>query len=665
MHNDSTKKIIGSVFFLVWSLIVLSAFYITQRPLFIQVIGGTLSTLWAIGLLLWILINSYGIGAFILQKIRLQSTLHESLILQIGLGLGVVGLGGYGLAALGLAKPIVLLALLFANLILVLISKYHSALWLSLISFLRSFKENQNGLPRWLPYIVLLGSALGFGFALLPPAEGFDGLFYHLALPERLLADGKILPYAVPQFWFPGLMEGNFIWALGLGSERTAQLLHWAFSILTIGLVWEWSRNAFNHKSAWWALALLISMPSLAWLSAWAYNDFALVFYELACLYALWKLGETKQNAWLVTSASFAGLAMSLKYTSVILPIFCVALLFFSAGAFSARLRSILVFSIVSIGVASPWYIRNWLIMENPVYPFVFLGRAWDVFQAAAYAGKGSGIGWNLQEILLLPFNITLGHRDQNFFDGRLGPLFLLFLPAAVWGLWKMRSALNPERKPLVLLAVFALINYGSWAFSVVQTSHLWQARLLLPGLIPLAIPMGFGMALLSDLDLPRLRISFISALITGVVIIITIIDNSLLLLVRRPWDYALGIETRERYFERIQPQYTEAAQIVNSLPKNSFVYFLFEPRSYNMLRKVQPDPINSNVLHDYYLYGKPTAIINEWKKVGYTHVLFRASEAEAYTDDNIPDWVAATHQLTQHLVLLRQTKHYKLYSIP
>ena len=425
-------------------------------------------------------------------------------------------------------KRTILLLVLFGLLIWVFVSKTSLVIWNDFRSLLISFRDNRNEIPRWLPSAVLVTTLLGFLFSLLPPAEGFDGLFYHLTMPERLLADRQILPYNVLQFWFPGLIEGDFLLALGLRSERTAQLIHWSFSMLTLALVWEWSRNLFGHKSAWWSLAMLISMPSLPWISSWAYTDLALTFVGLACLYSLWRWSNVRENVWLTLTGLFAGMGMGIKYTSFILPVLCFLLILVWEKDINSRITSTLRFSIPALLVALPWYLRNWLVMGNPFYPFVFGGRFWDSFRTTWYNGSGTGIGWNIRELLLLPFTITLGHRDQNFYDGRIRPLFLLLIPFALWILWKKRAASQAERKALLILSAFFGLNFAFWTFGVIQTASLWQSRLLWPGLIPFAIPIGLAISHLADFDLPRLRISFIATALIALVIAVTLLDNSL-----------------------------------------------------------------------------------------------------------------------------------------
>jgi hypothetical protein len=663
--NGTGRKLFGAMAFVIWSAIVLSAFYITQRPLFFQVASGIGSTLWAIALTIILLANSAGLGYFTVRRMRLEISGHERFILGTGLGLGAMGLIGYGLGAAGLASVPFLAVLLLGLLLWILFSKTSPVIWSDLQSLINSFRLNRDGIPAWLPPAVFITALLGFFFALLPPAEGFDGLFYHLTMPERLIEDGKILPHNILQFWFPSLIEGDFLLALGLGSERTAQLIHWSFSMLTLALIWEWSRKLFGHKSAWWTLAILISMPSLPWISSWAYTDLALTFVGFAGLYTLWRWSDARENGWLIVAGLFAGMAMGIKYTSFILPMFCVLLILLWEKNFHSRIIWIIRFSIPALLGALPWYLRNWLVMGNPFYPFVFGGRFWDAFRTDWYNGTGTGIGWDWREILLLPFTITLGHRDQNFYDGRIGPLFLLLIPLALWILWKKRAAAPAERKALLIISAFFGLNFAFWTFGVIQTASLWQSRLLWPGLIPFTIPIGLGISHLADLDLPRLRISFIATSLIALVIAVTLLDNSLSLIFRRPLVYALGMETRQAYFERIQPRYSQALELVGTTPGDAYVYFIFEPRSYTMPRKVQPDPINDNLMHDYYLFETPDAILDDWRSKGYTHVLVYFPGLELVKPANEGLYTQQLEGVLKNLQLESELEDYRLYSIP
>ena len=81
-------------------------------------------------------------------------------------------------------------------------------------------------------------------------------------------------------------------------------------------------------------------------------------------------------------------------------------ILWWGRGNLGAAVKLAVIFSLLALTVAAPWYLRNWAVMGNPVYPFVWGGQLWDAFRAEWYAEAGTGIGWNLRELLLLPESI-------------------------------------------------------------------------------------------------------------------------------------------------------------------------------------------------------------------------------------------------------------------
>ncbi len=153
---------------------------------------------------------------------------------------------------------------------------------------------------------------------------------------------------------------------------------------------------------------------------------------------------------------------MGVKYQSFVVPVTCGLILLFlrpPSRAFSAAMR----FSLVTLLVALPWYVRNTLYMGNPFYPFLFGGRYWDHFLTAWWTEPGTGIGWNPLQIFMLPFNIILGHRDATFFDGRLGPLFLLLLPVALWIIIVSAHEVTSKKLSLTAIGLFTALSFAAW----------------------------------------------------------------------------------------------------------------------------------------------------------------------------------------------------------
>jgi hypothetical protein len=139
---------------------------------------------------------------------------------------------------------------------------------------------------------------------------------------------------------------------------------------------------------------------------------------------------------------------------------------------------------------------------------------------------------------------------------------------------------------------------------------------------------MSIGINSISDLDTQTLRLSFIVSAIAALSIFVNLLDTSLTVIARNPFAIITGMISSRSYFEKYQPGYADALQMVSQTPMNAKIYALFEPRSYGMPRSVQPDPILDNYSHDIYLHGNPEKIIQAWQQHGYTHVLLNKRSA-------------------------------------
>ena len=69
------------------------------------------------------------------------------------------------------------------------------------------------------------------------------------------------------------------------------------------------------------------------------------------------------------------------------------------------------------------------------------------------------------------------------------------------------------------------------------------------------------------------------------------------------------------------------------------------------------PDPINNNLLHDFYLFEDVNLVINDWKSQGYTHILvFTPGVDDRFTN--------SYSLVLPFLQLENEDGDYKLYSI-
>ncbi|HET9909123.1 MAG TPA: glycosyltransferase family 39 protein [Anaerolineales bacterium] len=661
------QRVLPAIAILAWSGFVIAAYFVVQKPLALQVMKPLITSIWGLVVFAVLLLNALALGVLTLRRF-VGNLLNGPAVLALacGIGLGELGLLGFLLAATGASDFIVLLGV--QALILgwsISTGKFRSVVSLmkevskSLLSFFR-------GLPFWMRWAVFLALTFTFLMTLLPPADAFDALLYHLTIPELWLADGGIQLHNFPHYWFPGLIEGIYLWGLGLGSEIVPQQVHFAFALCSLILLCDWTRRLWGELASGWAVMLFISMPNILLLASWAYTDLALIFFGLGMLYTLSMGKELNDTRWWRISAVSAGMAMGVKYTSFFMPV--TAVLLIAAWNFQKKrelLEQVFNFTLISTLTGLIWYLRNWFWMGNPIYPFLLGGRFWDEFRAAWYANAGTGIGWDIGALILLPLTVTLGYQDVNGIDADIGPLLLLTLPLALWAVTSQRHAEQPQKISLATISLFSLIGMVFWVYGYISTRNLWQARLLLPAIVPFLIITAVGVTSLSSLDSRRLRISFIVSTIVAASIFVNLLDMGLILLSRNPLAIATGIVTKESYLSRYQPGYADALRIISQLSPQSKTYFLFEPRSYGMHRAVQPDAILDNFSHDIFLHKTPEDIISAWQAEGYTHVLVNKRNAEAILENRGEGPLLDEVTGSLKLVSVSQDENYELFEIP
>ena len=667
------KRSLAVILFILWTGIILSTYYVVQKPGLFNAVRGLADTLWTLIVAAVLLFNAYCIGTRILAWLGVKSVDRvERFLLGFGMGLGALGLLGLGFSALQLARTPVFFFVLLALTVYFVFNKGLRELSEDFGAFTAywNLSFSQYSLFSRLAIILLL--TFSFLLTLVPQFEAFDALLYHLAQPAQILQDGGLQPVDVPQFWFPNLTENVYLWALGLGSERAAQIMHLSWGILSALLLWRWAVKVWDVEIGRKTLLLLVAIPSLPMLASWAYADMALVFYAIATLYTLTTFEMTKSPFWLWAGSVMAGLAMTVKYTSFTVPLAGgLLLLFWRRKSFSQALMQAAQFSLIALFVAIPWYARNAVTMGNPFYPFAFGGRYWDAFRSQWYAGAGTGIGWDALQIFSLPLTVILGYHDENFFDGRLGPLFLILAPFTLWIFFSRARQDSEQGLSLQAIGLFSALSFAAWTLGVINSISLWQARLLLPALVPFAIPTALGWDMVKSFDSTRFRMGFFTDVVIATVIALTIFDNGMFVLQRNPLAFAFGAQSREQYIARVNPSYATLIQIMEELPADAHMYSLFEPRSYGLPRLTQPDPINYNFSHDLYLYETPSEIIQQWKRKGYTHLIVYERGLNMGADDPTNKFNAvrraALRETLAMLNLVNQTpdRSYSIYQIP
>ncbi|MCI0394312.1 MAG: glycosyltransferase family 39 protein [Chloroflexi bacterium] len=632
----------------------------------------------------------------------------ETWLFSLGLGFGLLGLVGLALGLAGLLQRWTLAGVMAALTL---------AAGRPALKTLLAARWPRPG--RLVGLYLLLSSALALSVVLLPPTS-WDGLFYHLTGPKLYLEAGRIQPgIDIPHLNFPALFGMVFLWGLGLRGEVTAVLLHFLFHGMLAGLVYNLARRLLRTRSGWPAVLFLYATPMVLTLAAWAYNDLALAFYEVAALYALlkWRLAAPEAGrpaAWLALSSVFSGLAMSLKYTSFVAPLALIGLLLWwqvvgdrgqgtgnreqETGNRGRAVRRLLLFGGLAALVALPWYLKNLAFTGNPVYPFVIGGRFWDDFRAAAYAESGTGIAYNPAScqvatseflvgqhttgcaidpgylairLLALPYELTLGLRDANLLDGITGPFYLVFLPLLLAYAFSRIGRGKPAAFNALLF--FALVQFLFWTAGVISSAALWQSRLLLPAFVALCPALAWVLEDLARFDHPRFSLQRQLNLVIGLALLAGLAIQVVNWLPEQPWAYPPGGESRaENLRRRLGAHYLAMEMINGQLPEGAVVAFLWEPRSYYCRRDCRPDSILDTFGHWQYRYGDAAGIATAWQAEGVSHVLlYRAGLefvllANSPTGEPLPEPAVLTELIEDHLQLVDTVGRdiYQLYQV-
>lgn len=415
----------------------------------------------------------------------------------------------FALASLGLFRPVFLQA--FA-VVLGLVGAV--GLWRKIQS-----REGTSILP-W-PCTVGIFGVFGLPLILVfavtvNPTVSWDAAVYHLTLPDLYLREGgfRTIPFLVYSVW-PQAVELIFGVALALQDYVAAKALHFGFGVLAAVTLFfhavprnvkkttaknptatfgDSSSRAGSLFAGIVAAGLFLLNDVVLFELRAAYVDLAMAFFALAGFLLLDRWLDRDESdrddfSLLISAGLACGLLAATKINGVVtaLPLLLLILprLIRRAHAGRGVLRILLTLGLPIAVLWMPWVLRTWLLTGNPIYPLywdVFGGPDWSVRLGEQFLGwqQSIGMGRSPLDYLLLPWRVfTAGDLGYETFDGRLTPIWLGFLPLA---LWRARTSRRARRA----LAAAGLIFLG-WSLGS------QQMRFLIPALPLLALAAADG----------------------------------------------------------------------------------------------------------------------------------------------------------------------------
>jgi hypothetical protein len=461
--------------------------------------------------------------------------------------------------------------------------------------------------------VFLLMAALLPVRALAPPTD-WDALMYHLRAPQQFLERGFIhLPDDNTHVALVGLPHMVYLPLLALGSEAGPALVS---ALCTLGLAlagFAFAARFLDDRTAASSLAVLWGSTVLL-LVAWSpRTDTILAFYLFLAHYAVIRAATSGEPRHLYLAAALGGMALGVKYNALPYLLTLTPLGLWTLWARIPKRTVVLVLVLgVGVGTGFPWLLKNALLFEDPLYPFLS-GRRLDAWLAPMYGGAafppqfdpdvawGAQVPFNLIDFFAAPQRITVEAEGGQYHANVL----LLFLP--LW-FWHLKNAV------LTWLVAPALAYVGL----VLMLQPTTSLRYLIPALLPLTLVALYSYASTWAKRISPPRMRRVLAVTTLVVLAGTASVLYHELVQGRALAHALGLTSRQAFLEMGTAGYANAVSFVNErLPRDSRVLMLFEARGYFVRVPVLQD----NLIMNWPLLAE-RATPDCLRSAGITHVL-------------------------------------------
>jgi len=291
------------------------------------------------------------------------------------------------------------------------------------------------------------------------------------------------------------LLYAWFNFSLGQVNTLLSRTIFPVFGIATLASTYVFTKKLYGTTAAIFSVYVLLTTPIFFTHLAIGYIDIVLTFYFTLALYFLQKAYEKGDNVYAILSGFLAGLAAWTKYQGLLIaPIILVFWLLISISNKSNSKNSTSLFLkvlIIFILTALPWYLRNWILLGNPVYPFMFTifgGRgldSWLLSQNYEYwIGRWAILlktDRSFDSLINLPTTLLIKDNSLNSL-GQDGVGFLL----TCFGIPALFISLFKHRKSDFLLLTWVLVYFSLWFISL-----YYFIRYLLPIVPALSIFAG------------------------------------------------------------------------------------------------------------------------------------------------------------------------------
>ncbi|MBN2554398.1 MAG: glycosyltransferase family 39 protein [Anaerolineales bacterium] len=566
-----------------------------------------------------IILGAATLGFHALERFRLHRLhISERLLLSFTLGTGVIAVSLFLLLLAGAYRPAPIYAVLL--LLFTWSGDAWSQVWSGLTALTQRFLHPEKGALLASSVVIalcifILGTSL---IGSLTPPWSYDALKEHLPTPIRFLEDARFRAY--PDEWAinsPAYVNLLFGIGLSAGDDVFPRVIHLFYGFILVFGTGILSRRLFGRDTSLIAIAVMLTVPTLPLLISYAYIDAGWAAFELCAVLVFFIWIDSRNNNALFLTGCFLGLAAGTKYTGLgIAVILGLALLVSLRGEKSQSIiRAMISLALPVVLIAGPWHLKNWLLLENPFFPWLLDGAGWDARRRAyltAFA-SGFGKGQSLTDLLLLPIRL---YTDPGDFGTILQYLDMpgLMMPFAFLLLIFKRN-----RRTLFIIA----LTFGRLTFWALVTQ---QTRFLLP-IFPLIASLTAACLInwfhaFRSVVLKRLP----EILLYGSLVSIALIQVYMLFAIK-PFGVLIGSEADSTFLSRTLKPYPANRFIIDELLAADRVIMLGDARGYYCHPLCSPDSEQFYRASQIASLADPAALPDWIRSQGGTHLLINRED--------------------------------------
>ena len=497
----------------------------------------------------------------------------------------------------------------------------------------------------------------------LTPPISRDAIIHHLAVPKLWLKHGRI--YEIPwaeYAYYPMNIDLLYAFCLYLNNDIAPKFIHLAFGLGTGLLIYFYLKLKFDRNWGLLGMAIFITTPIVIWLSTSAYVDLGMTFFTTASVMAFikWRDTEYVRFKWLLISSFCMGIAIGSKYNALIAWFIVNLMLMFSYVRDTKKqlgaLQYGLIFFIITILVASPWYLKNYFQTGNPFYPLfnsffkllhhppvqeVLHGQAIEKTEQLSFFKMREVLyGESFWDTLLIPIRMFFQGKDisYQYFQGVLNPILAIFSPFIL---------LNKRYGKDKFLFVFFTVIFLFMAYFLTEK----QVRYILPVLPFLAIIAAMGIKDLLDKMGERTLFASLrlkekiksAAKVLVIACVATLLIFNIIYLKYRietinPLPYVLGKETKETFLQHHLLHYNAVKFINDTLSDDAIVFTMFLGRRGYYLDRAYKNEASfgmAAIRHMITNADDEEKFLEYIRSMGVTHILMRIDLVNKFLKDN------------------------------